>query len=64
MTFEECVEELLPSRVMRASHPGQDAVEIEQNRVVVARGERNDDASVARAFPRGSDAASASMKSL
>jgi hypothetical protein len=36
-TFEEGVEELLPGLGMQARRPGQDAVEIEENRVVVAQ---------------------------
>ena len=46
-SFEESVEEFLPSRGMYARRAGQDAVQIEENRVVVARRDRHDGAGVA-----------------
>jgi hypothetical protein len=46
-SLEEAVEELLPGGGMHARRAGQDAVQIEQNRVIVARGDRHDGAGVA-----------------
>ena len=41
--LEKTVEKLFPGQSMHARCPGQHAVEIEQNRVVVPRGECGDD---------------------